>query len=486
MGQRKQWYAGPRGYEEWKRTPAISQDFSPEGYSDGLAYINGGIGIRKSADAHKVYNLSWNLLPRDDARAITDMAHGVWDGDDEITLIYHLDPMAMDKNLFNRSWGTPSLAGRDAMPLYRDQDPTIVPTPANNYRYPARSARYNAQGTSEVFYCPLPPGFSAWLGWHGSRTGAGAVRVTPYNGASAGTPVLLTPLTENTSQLVNREFQANSGITGIEIDLTGSTPLENQATNPSFELNLTGAAASVNGGGGVVALSRSTAGGKDGTAAARATWTTAATAAGGGLYVDVPVDAGVVKSYSAFARTSIATRVRMVIQFLKADGSVISASTQNGSQVVTAANPAWTAVTTPLKIENVTTPAGAVTARIWVQTVAGTSYVNMSASSWMEMDAIQVNNGATAQTFASGNTAGWQWLGTVGASASQQIPDTITLSGLILQVIPTGNVPAPGNYISGQGNSGCQFSEEPKETAYSRALDLVSISAKLVETGVWL
>lgn len=486
MGQRKGWYAGPRGYEEWKRTPAINQDFSPEGYSDSLAYMNGGIGVRKSPDAHKVYNLSWNLISRDDARQITDMAHGVWDGDEDVTLIYHLDPMAMDKNLFNRSWSVPSLAGRDAMPLFADQEPTIVPTPANAFRYPARSARYSVEGTSEKFYCPLPAGYSAWLGWHGSATGLAAVRVTPYNGDTAGTPVKLTPLSVNTSQLVNAEFQANSGITGIEVDLTGSTPLENQAPNPSFESNTTGAAASANGGGGTVALTRSTAGGKDGTAAARATWSVAATAAGGGLYVDVPVDAGVVKSYSLYARASLVTRIRMVIQFLKADGSVISASTQNGSQVVTAAAPAWTAVTTPLKIENVITPDGAVTARLWVQTVAGTSYANMPVSGWLEMDAVQVNDGSTAQTFASGNTAGWKWLGTVNNSASQQIADTITLSGLILQVLPTGSVPAPGTFISGQGNSGCQFTEEPKETAYSARWDLVGISAVLVETGSWL
>lgn len=65
---------------------------------------------------------------------------------------------------------------------------------------------------------------------------------------------------------------------------------------------------------------------------------------------------------------------------------------------------------------------------------------------------------------------------------------TLTLSGLIAQILPAGAVPAAGGFISGQGHSGCSFAEEPVVTAYSAVLEAaqVGMTAKLVEVGAWL
>jgi hypothetical protein len=62
----------------------------------------------------------------------------------------------------------------------------------------------------------------------------------------------------------------------------------------------------------------------------------------------------------------------------------------------------------------------------------------------------------------------------------------IILSGVIAQLLPTGNTPELGGYISGQGNSGCRFEGFPEEDHYSAALDRVAVSAKLREVGAWL
>lgn len=62
---------------------------------------------------------------------------------------------------------------------------------------------------------------------------------------------------------------------------------------------------------------------------------------------------------------------------------------------------------------------------------------------------------------------------------------TVTLSGLIVQILPTGSVPLYGGFISGQGNSGCTFREKPSYTPFSAALDRASASAELVETEAW-
>jgi len=61
---------------------------------------------------------------------------------------------------------------------------------------------------------------------------------------------------------------------------------------------------------------------------------------------------------------------------------------------------------------------------------------------------------------------------------------TFTLYGLIVQILPTGQAPAAGDFISGQGHSGCQFVGKPSKTPYSAKLDRVGATARLEETGM--
>lgn len=62
--------------------------------------------------------------------------------------------------------------------------------------------------------------------------------------------------------------------------------------------------------------------------------------------------------------------------------------------------------------------------------------------------------------------------------------DTVTISGMIVQILPNGVTPEGGGFISGQGHSGCQFSGKPSITPYG--FDQIGVSAKLIETGAWL
>lgn len=65
---------------------------------------------------------------------------------------------------------------------------------------------------------------------------------------------------------------------------------------------------------------------------------------------------------------------------------------------------------------------------------------------------------------------------------------TLTMAGLIAQVLPTGEAATTGRFISGQGHSGCKFVGMPKRRVLKSApgLDLQSLSAVLVEVGGWL
>ena len=63
---------------------------------------------------------------------------------------------------------------------------------------------------------------------------------------------------------------------------------------------------------------------------------------------------------------------------------------------------------------------------------------------------------------------------------------TITITSIIVQILPDSQTPTTGGFISGQGHSGCTFATQPSLTNYSSALDKVGLSAKLVETQAWL
>lgn len=63
---------------------------------------------------------------------------------------------------------------------------------------------------------------------------------------------------------------------------------------------------------------------------------------------------------------------------------------------------------------------------------------------------------------------------------------TLTLSAVVGFVLPTGTAAPTGTWRPGEGNSGCAFSEHPKETGYSAALNLKAVTAQLTEVGSWL
>ena len=75
-----------------------------------------------------------------------------------------------------------------------------------------------------------------------------------------------------------------------------------------------------------------------------------------------------------------------------------------------------------------------------------------------------------------------QWDGvkiSLGGSGS------IVLTGLMVQVLKTGQTPGAGSFISGQGNSGLRFANQPSVTPYSSVFDIVGVAAEFIETGGW-
>jgi hypothetical protein len=82
--------------------------------------------------------------------------------------------------------------------------------------------------------------------------------------------------------------------------------------------------------------------------------------------------------------------------------------------------------------------------------------------------------------FASSSSSGivLQFVPVVGS------PVDFILYGLVVQILPTGQSPVAGDFISGQGHAGCQFIGKPAKTPVSAKLDRVSLTARLEETGM--
>lgn len=225
MSDLSMWF-GTRGYMQWVPCPLIDSDMSKVGWNSQAQYLNGGTRIRSSVTAHKEYNLAWGLQERDNIRTITDYADGVY-GDD---LIYFVDPFAADKNVLPQYWATPALAAEDAPILTGTAKPSLVETDSNTNGYPRYSAVYYVLPTDpkKNIYVPIPPGYTAWVGFHGQKPddSTAYVRVRQAIGATGyGTSTALTPLSNDTTVQVNANFNSSTTVHGIVLDLQGTGTL---------------------------------------------------------------------------------------------------------------------------------------------------------------------------------------------------------------------------------------------------------------------
>lgn len=230
---RRMWM-GPRGGETWVPTPDSGTSFSPVGWNSKSQFLNGGARVNRSRGTHMEYDLAWNIGTRDALRPITDM----YAGKRGPGLIYFIDPMAAEYNVLPESWAFPALACYDSIPLIGDVRPDKIATVTNTLDYPAESARYSLSGTSRSIYIPIPPGYTAWVGVHGSTDGWGGIRVRETVGSTYGVTSFPIFLEVTDPARVSDAHAYSSVCTGIEIDLAASdtNPWPGGSVFPSGDL----------------------------------------------------------------------------------------------------------------------------------------------------------------------------------------------------------------------------------------------------------
>lgn len=213
-------YFGNREKMRWVKAPAPGAGFSAIGYTDTVEFTSGGMGARNSVNAHMEYDLSWGSLTLDEIAQIEDYAYGLYTSKNG--LIYWLDPTAMDRNLFNRAWAAPKITAEDGVPFTGGKRPSLQYIGDTSLDYPAYAASYtvDAGQVSRKFYCPIPPGYTAWLGAHGAAQAQGLL-VQP---TLAGTPVgSLVPVPVTSVSTLDRFSNAFSSPSYDGIDITLDT-----------------------------------------------------------------------------------------------------------------------------------------------------------------------------------------------------------------------------------------------------------------------
>ncbi len=116
--------------------------------------------------------------------------------------------------------------------------------------------------------------------------------------------------------------------------------------------------------------------------------------------------------------------------------------------------------------------------------LSGTTYPTVrqhtgtTAAAWETLTWMPKTSGPTNWVSQSGRTG-------ITLSFGASVNGSFRFDGAIVQVLPEGSVTPSGGFISGLGTAGLSFAEQPSVSAYSAALDMVGVSAELVETEPW-
>ena len=197
---------------QWVPMPADVQRRTISSIESGTLERGGGYASR-SAGQHSVYDFTFSTREAHGASGLDvfqEYSTGLWndystvvDGFNPNDLVYFLDPMNAEANLFPPHWAAPMLSLSGDWP-WIGNFVSSAGTIANTYRQPARTVTFNVTHaaatlpaeTRRRMVIPIPPGYTLRWGWSGTRTGTGVVRSEAHHktgGASlnhTGTPQL--------------------------------------------------------------------------------------------------------------------------------------------------------------------------------------------------------------------------------------------------------------------------------------------------------
>lgn len=212
----KLWF-GTEQFMQFVPTPNQGADVSPSGWEAGGDLLNGGHSQLNSFGSHKSYIFEW---PESSSRNAAQMMKSYSDGTYGRGLIYFLDPLIYDTNVFPAMWASPSMGiGYEGASLVYGLDPISLPTSGWNANLlPVESAYYDLtnigagwRGKEDAVFIPIPAGHTLHLGaiFSASVTG-GVFYRTQSSGGGLGAEQALTAVSPAATDLVNESITSSS------------------------------------------------------------------------------------------------------------------------------------------------------------------------------------------------------------------------------------------------------------------------------------
>lgn len=222
------------------RVPSQGMQRNRVGYSSSNQLENGGMSIYEpQLTKHLEYNMDFGTYEATAAGGLDIYAHyaqGFYGNGP----FYFADPMYYDVNLFSYQWSAPGMSPR-AYTLSGTGG--VVATATNTVNQPINSmqtyvADATANNTFDTTYynptiIPIPPGYTLWLGWSGSASSNGVIRMEQWVSGAASAA-------------------ASSNLTALSV--TGSTRLNTSVASTAAEFVKIGYARSASGTGANVAV----------------------------------------------------------------------------------------------------------------------------------------------------------------------------------------------------------------------------------------
>lgn len=212
---------------QWVPCPDTGMGAGAEGYSELLAFENGGADVVSSGATHRVYDMDWGTRSGSGTAGL-DVIRSYQQKQFGSGLIYFCDPMA--GNLFPPNWATPHLVLQGWPNIARRDEATLIPNTVNPTTQPQAGVSFNLLNVPNVALptqarhfavIPIPPTHTLRLGFTGSVTGGGAIRVRPISTTGVyQTTVTATPLSVSSGQITNLSY-SGATVSAVEVWIAG-------------------------------------------------------------------------------------------------------------------------------------------------------------------------------------------------------------------------------------------------------------------------
>lgn len=204
----------------WFPTPNRGAQTGGSGWSAEGTTLNGGGFQLNSFGSHRQYIFEW---PNTSSAKMAQTMKSYADGSFGRGLLYFIDPLIYTTNVLPAMWADPSMGiGQEGASLVYGVEASGLPTSDNPNDLPVKSAYYDLgsiaagwRGKEDAVFIPVPEGYTFSFGSIHSQTGQGRVLYRTQSRTGAlGAVTAVTPLLENTSQLVNT-FISGPDLAGV-------------------------------------------------------------------------------------------------------------------------------------------------------------------------------------------------------------------------------------------------------------------------------